>query len=195
MAHDAPLVIQITDARALDEASLFARIDAAAALGSRYAVMLRDPELVPRELLAKGRALRDRLRHGGARLLVNDRLDLAQALSADGVHLGRLSVAPSRARALLGEGVLVTVSAHDVDEAVARAASGALAVLLSPIFVSPGKGPALGLEALARARRRLPPEVALIALGGVDAENAYDCLAAGADGVASVRAELHRLFA
>lgn len=195
MAHDAPLVIQITDARALDDRALYARIEAAAPLGARFAVMLRDPEIVPRELLAHGSSLRDRLRNAGARLLVNDRLDLAHALGADGVHLGRLSVAPCSARALLGEGVLVTVSAHDIEEAARRAASGVNAVLLSPIFATPGKGPPLGLEVLARARRVLPREVALVALGGVDQENAHECLSAGANGVASVRADLSRFIA
>jgi thiamine-phosphate pyrophosphorylase len=84
----------------------------------------------------------------------------------------------------------VSCSAHSVDEAVERSKQGPDAVLLSPIFVSPGKGEPLGLDALMLARRRVLPAVALIALGGVDQENARAAIASGADGVAGIRADL-----
>src|SRR5690349_3462243 len=102
-----PRVLQITAASVLPEGALRARLAALAALPEEarrgYAVQLRDPELPVRELLRLGGLLRDATRALGAGLIVNDRLDLALALSADGVHLGRRSVTVADARALLPE--------------------------------------------------------------------------------------------
>ncbi|MSP24817.1 MAG: thiamine phosphate synthase [Myxococcales bacterium] len=190
-----PEVVQITDAGLVDEATLFARIERAAPLAERFLVMLRDPGLPSYELLRFGLRLRERLTLTRARLIVNDRLDLAHALGADGVHLGRRSVSPNHARRLLGPELFVTHSAHDLEEALAAAASGADAILLSPIFASPGKGPPLGLDTLALVFARVPVNVSIIALGGVTASNARACIAAGAAGVASIRADLSRLHA
>ncbi len=181
-----PRLLQITDAARVPFAELVARIERG---GPELAVQLRDPALDARALFALGQALRERSRAAGALLFVNDRLDLAALLGADGVHLGRRSVSIRCARAFLGE-VLVSVSAHDVEEAVARAEQGADAVLLSPVFASPGKGRPLGAARLTEARARMSGRCALLALGGVDRERARECLAAGADGVAAVRADL-----
>jgi len=184
-----PRVIQITAAEALPPEEVLRRV-AAAADPRRLAVQLRDPQMSGGELLQWGRRLRSATRRVGAALLVNDRLDLARLLEADGVHLGRRSVSPADARHLLGAGLWLSRSAHGLDELAEIAAQRVDAVLLSPIFSSPGKGQPLGLEALTRARAMLPPEVALVALGGVDAEQAAPCRRAGADGVACIRAEL-----
>lgn len=178
--------MQITDEARVPREVLFARI---ARGGPELIVQLRDPELPADALFALGRELRRRTRAVGARLLVNDRLDLARLIEADGVHLGRRSVTVAVARAFVGH-AFVTCSAHTVDEAVARAEAGADAVLLSPIFPSVGKGTPLGIEALAAARARMPAGCALFALGGVDRDQARACVAAGADGVAAIRADL-----
>lgn len=180
--------MQITDEASVPRELLFARI---AEGGPALIVQLRDPELTAEALVAYGRELRQRTRAVGARLLVNDRLDVARAIDADGVHLGRRSVPVPIARAFLGE-ALVTCAAHTVDEAVALGEAGADAVLLSPIFASPNKGPALGVEVLRAARSRLSRDCALFALGGVDRDRANTCFAAGADGVAAIRADLGR---
>jgi len=192
-----PRVLQITAASALPEPVLLARIAALAALPAaaraRFAVQLRDPELPPRALLALGARLREATRAIGAGLVVNDRVDLALALGADGVHLGRRSMAVADARALLPAGAWVSTSCHAVDEVVRAAGEGADAVLLSPIFASPGKGPPLGLEALRAARAALEGQAGaplLVALGGVDASNAGACFNAGAGAVAGIRASL-----
>lgn len=192
----APLFTLITATSAVPEPDLLARLAGLAALPpevrARVAVQLRDPELPPRALLALGRRLREATAAMGAALLVNDRLDLALLLGADGVHLGRRSVALADARALLGDAVFVSVACHDLADVDRAAAAGADAVVLSPIFASPAKGPPLGPGALRAARARLdqiPRPAALLALGGVDAGTAPACLAAGADGVAAIRAD------
>lgn len=192
-----PRWTQITASTGAPEPVVLERVAALAALPlearARAAVQLRDPELSGRELHALGRRLRDATAALGASFVVNDRLDLALVLGADGVHLGRRSVGVADARALLGAGVFVSVACHSVDEVLRAADAGADAAVLSPIFASPGKGPPLGLEALREARARLSQasrSVAIIALGGVDAVAAPACLAAGADGVAAIRADL-----
>ncbi len=188
------MIVTATDVVGADD--LLARLDALSDLSrearSRVAVMLRDPGLGSRELLRLGERLRERTRALGASLWVNDRLDLAKALGADAVHLGRRSVAIADAKAFLGDAMRISVACHAPGEVAEAAAAGASAALLSPVFASPGKGPAIGTEALAAARAALAAaggSLALYALGGVDAGRAAACLAAGADGVATVRAE------
>jgi thiamine-phosphate pyrophosphorylase len=163
--------------------------------GGAFAVQLRDRALAGGALYELGQKLRFATRAAGAGLIVNDRLDLALALGADGIHLGRHSVSVADARALLGPDAWVSMSAHDLDDVAAGRRAGATAVLISPIFTSPGKGPALGLAALTEARTLLSgSDVRLFALGGVTVERAPACFEAGADGVAAIRADLTPLL-
>lgn len=192
-----PRVVQITAAAILPERDLFARLDALAALPeparAAYAVQLRDPELPARALADLGRRLCDRTRSIGAKLIINDRLDLALAVGADGVHLGRRSVTIADARRLIGDGAWISVACHAIDEVVRAAGEGAGAVVLSPIFPSPGKGPAIGVAAIAEAREAIARRglhAQIIALGGVTAATAGACFAAGADAAAAIRADL-----
>ncbi|MFT3764062.1 MAG: thiamine phosphate synthase [Minicystis sp.] len=197
-----PRVLQITAASVLPERALFARVAALASLPEAarraHAVQLRDPELPTRALLALGARLRAATRAVGAALVVNDRLDLALALGADGAHLGRRSVSVADARAILGPATWISVACHAVAEVVRAAEEGADAAVLSPIFPSPGKGPPLGVTALREAREALAArgiEVQVLALGGVEEGNAAACFAAGADGVAAIRADLGGVLA
>lgn len=182
-----PRLVQISDRARVPDDELIRRIERG---GPGLAVQLRDPALSAGELLALGRRLRSATRAVGARLWVNDRLDLAVLLDADGVHLGRASVSVADARRALGADRVVSRSAHSLDDVVRAAEAGADAVLLSPVFASPGKGAPLALGAVAEARHRLPSTTRLYALGGVDLTNAASCVAAGATGVAAIRADL-----
>jgi len=115
------------------------------------------------------------------RVVVNRRSDVALAAGADGVHLGFDGVAPSDARALLGDGAWIGLSCHAPEEVAA--AEGASYAHLAPIYPplsKPATRPPLGAGALARARGPRP----VLAQGGVTAGNAGACLAAGAAGVA-----------
>jgi len=193
-----PRVVQISAADLLPEAELWARLAAIArrpaAARALFAVQLRDPQLPTRELEALGARLRQVTRALGAALVVNDRLDLALALGADGVHLGRRSVRVEDARALLPQ-AWIAVACHVVGEVIDAASAGADAAVLSPIFASPGKGTPLGPAALEAARAAAGEGIQLIALGGVTAENAATCFAAGADAVAAIRADLSSVLA
>ncbi|RYE93870.1 MAG: thiamine phosphate synthase [Myxococcales bacterium] len=154
----------------------------------RLAVQVRLPGEPAAALLRWGQTLRQVL-GDDVPLIVNDRLDVAHALGAAGVHLGRQSVGVGEARALLGPGCWVSRACHDLDELALASREGADAALLSPVFASPGKGAPLGLDAVRAAAASLP-RLALYALGGVDAASAPGCLQAGARGVAVVRAAL-----
>jgi thiamine-phosphate pyrophosphorylase len=185
-----PRLLIISALDVVPEPVLLERIRAAGklspALRSRVAVQLRDPELDGRALYAFGARLREATRAARVALVVNDRLDLARALKAEGVHLGRRSVSVADARAFMGKRVWVSVSCHAVAEVPKAAEAGADAALLSPIFASPGKETPLGVEALHEASRSLP----LIAMGGVDTWGLSACFQAGAAGVAAIRADL-----
>jgi thiamine-phosphate pyrophosphorylase len=191
----APRLTVITATDIVPEPVLFERLSGLAAysVGERaeFAVQLRDLHLTGRELWSFGDRLREKVRELGAALLVNDRLDLAAALGADGVHLGGRSVQIDDARAFLGPEAFISVACHTVEEVVTAAEIGANAALLSPIFFSPGKGPPLGPAALSEAKELLRANgcapLWLIALGGIHAQNARRCIDAGADGVAVIR--------
>jgi len=134
--------------------------------------------------------LRELTRRLGQWLLVNDRLDLARLLDADGVHLGEASVRQEDARALLGDRVGLFRALHEVS-ALPQVPVATAGVLLSPVL-APRKGrQALGLEGLGAAarlaRQSLGAEAPrLYALGGVGPEHLGACVAAGAWGVAAI---------
>ncbi len=166
-----------------DVPAAVARALSGAAPGTTW-VQLREKDLGGRDLLALAESLVDVCRAAGAKLLVNDRVDVALASGADGVHLPENGMPVAVARGLLGPGAVVGASAHSVDGAAAR--GDADIVLLAPIWDVPGKGSPLGTAALRAARGRVGGE--LIALGGVTPARAGEALRAGADGVAAIRA-------
>jgi thiamine-phosphate pyrophosphorylase len=183
-------VYLVTDRAQTNGRPLLDVIDAALRAGIR-AVQLRERDLSARALLALAEQLRELTWRHGAALLINDRIDIALACGADGVHLPAHSFAVADARALLGPARLIGVSTHAPAEVARAAAAGADFAVLGPICETPSKrayGPPLGLAALtaARAAARIP----LFAIGGMD----VGCVAAarehGADGVAVIRAVL-----
>lgn len=153
------------------------------------AVQLRSRLASGAELAALGRALLRVLRPRGGLLFINDRLDVALALGADGVHLPEAGLALDEVRALAGA-LVVGVSRHSAQGAVAAARAGAALVQLGPIHATPSKaayGAPLGLGAISAARAELG-EACLVAVGGMDRERAEAARAAGADAVAAIRA-------
>jgi thiamine-phosphate pyrophosphorylase len=148
-------------------------------------VQLRDKELDDGALVAAAEPFRTACREHGALLVLNDRPDLVDACGADGVHVGRSDMPVGQARALVGPDRLVGVSASTVDELGDVAGADYVGVTA---FATPTKEDAVagGLELLRAAATRLT--VPWFAIGGVDLSNVADVLAAGAPGVAVVRA-------
>ncbi len=181
-------VYLVTD-RVLSRGRELVDVVLAAVRGGVTVVQLREKDASARETLELGRALLARLRPLGVPLLVNDRVDLALALGADGVHVGQSDLPPEVARRLLGPEALVGLSItgpedlSTLDPAVVDYAG------VGPIFPTASKAdatPALGLEGFARLRRQLP--VPVVAIGGITPANASAVIAAGADGVSVVSA-------
>ena len=183
----APDLIVITDdALSDDETELgAARILAQVPPGST-ALQLRDRRRSARALLALAERLRSLTTRHAAPLIVNDRIDIALAIDADGIHLGGRSIEMGDARRLLGSGAFLSVAAHAVADVEAASHAGATAVLVAPIFATPGKGSARGTALLAEVRARAG-DVLVYALGGIDPSRVVECMRAGAYGVAAIR--------
>jgi thiamine-phosphate pyrophosphorylase len=180
------MLCYITDRSALGR-PLLPAIQAAADAGVDL-VQVRERDLETRPLLELVRSALAIARASAARVIVNDRLDVALAASAQGVHLGGGSVPAEKVRGAVPVGFLIGVSCHSAGDVRAAEEAGADYALLGPIFETPSKlryGPPLGLDVLRRAAgevRRMP----VLALGGITVERAADCLAAGAAGIAGI---------
>ena len=163
---------------------------AAAALGAgATAVQLREKTLGGRELCRLGDALVGLCRAHHALCLINDRLDIALACGADGVHLGPDDVSPDRARAIAGPDFVIGVSAGLPEEARRAAAAGADYVGTGAVFATGSKadaGDPIGPSGLARVVSACPLPV--VAIGGISTANAGQAIAAGAVGVAVISA-------
>jgi thiamine-phosphate pyrophosphorylase len=124
-------------------------------------------------------------------LLINDRLDVALALDAAGVHLAGHSLPTAQARHLLGPQKLIGVSTHSPAEAQQAATEGADFIVFGPVFTTPSKmayGPPQGLQQLATVVRQVT--IPVLAIGGIDQTNLPQVMATGAHGVAMIRAVL-----
>ena len=190
----APRVYLITDRRATNGRPLvdvIARaLDGAGAHAPAVAVQLREKDLEARPLLDLARALRAITAGRGARLFVNDRIDVALATGADGVHLGGGALAAADVHAI-APGLDIAVSTHARADVLQQRDTSRLSfVVFGPVFETPSKrnyGPPVGLAALHDA---CATGVPVLALGGVDADRAPACRSAGAAGVAVIRAVL-----
>ena len=154
-----------------------------AALAGVDLIQIREKAMPARDLFDLCRRARLLMRGTSARLLVNDRWDIALAAGIDGVHLPAAGLPAAALRLASPPGFIIGQSCHSTAEV--NAAAGVDFCVLGPIFSTPSKlafGPPLGLSAL---RHDFPHPV--LALGGVNVENAAACLAAGAAGVAGIR--------
>ena len=160
----------------------------AAVQGGATCVQLREKHLDTRPFIERARALKALLGPLGVPLIINDRLDVALAAHADGVHVGQSDMPPDEVRRWMPHG-LIGLSVENADHVRAAAACPVDYLGVSPVFATPSKtdtAPALGLDGL-RAFRSLT-DLPLVAIGGIDLDNAAQVMAAGADGLAVVRA-------
>jgi thiamine-phosphate pyrophosphorylase len=153
---------------------------------ARIAILLRAKHLSAADRLSLGRALRAITNEAGALLLVSADLELCEELGADGVQLPERGPSVERARQALHPRRWVGASRHDGAGLASAAGAGASFATLSPVYASPGKGAPLGDAAFAELASRA--ELPVLALGGIEARHVGDLIAAGAAGIAVIRA-------
>ena len=156
-------------------------------VGGSVALHIRGAHTSGRRLTRLARILCVRSAASGVLLLVNDRLDVALAVGAAGVHLGQRSLPPAEARHLLGGSRLLGVSVHSVREAVEAAESGADYLFLGRLFETPShpEAAAKGPEFMSLVASRV--DLPLVGIGGVTPERAAGVAASGGHGVAVIR--------
>jgi thiamine-phosphate pyrophosphorylase len=163
-----------------------AEIARTAAEGGATVIQLRLKDAPTLEVVERGRPVAEVAREAGVTFVVNDDVEAALALNADGVHLGRADEGKELARAA---GLMLGISATSVYEAIAGVEQGATYIGAGPIWATPTKPDAsspVGLDGLAAICEAV--NVPVVAIGGIDASNARECMNAGAKGVAVVRA-------
>lgn len=163
----------------------------AAVRGGVTCVQLREKECSTRAFMEEAWAVRRLLDELETRipLIVNDRIDIALAIGADGVHLGQTDMPITDARRLAGSSLTIGISAESVADAIRAEAEGADYIGVSPVFATPTKNdtaPPLGLAGLRAIRAAV--SLPLVGIGGIKAENAAEIIRAGANGVAVVSA-------
>ncbi|MEE9325061.1 MAG: thiamine phosphate synthase [Dehalococcoidia bacterium] len=161
----------------------------AAVEGGVDAVHLREKDLATSDLYAMALQLRDTTK-GRALLIINDRMDIALAVDADGVQLGHDALPLPVARGLAGEGMLLGRSVHSLEEALEAQRLGSDYLLVGTIYPSRSH-PQLKVSGLDLLRRvRTSVDLPIYAIGGINAENAPEAIRAGANGVAVISAIL-----
>jgi thiamine-phosphate pyrophosphorylase len=178
----------VTD-RGLARGRAMLAIVRAAVQGGVTCVQLREKTCSTREFIEEALAIKEFLRSRGVPLIINDRVDVALAVGADGVHLGQKDMPLAAARAIVTDTMLIGISVESVADAVAAQGGGADYLGVSPIFATPTKTDAaapLGLAGLQAIRRAA--HIPLVAIGGLNRQNAAEVVRCGADGLAVVSA-------
>jgi thiamine-phosphate pyrophosphorylase len=161
----------------------------AALVGGADMIQLRDKSGSLRDLLPQARAIQALCRSHGAIFIINDRVDLALAVDADGAHVGQEDLPASDARRLLGPKCLLGVSTHDLEQAKAAQRAGADYIGFGPMFATGTKATGYtprGLDALRGIRRGV--SLPILAIGGISLENVADVIVAGATAPAVISA-------
>lgn len=161
----------------------------AAMAGGVTCLQLRDKHASDRELVERARAVQSICRRFGVPLVINDRIDVAVMVSADGIHLGQSDISPRLARGRLPDYCFIGWSVENVSQVETAHSLPVDYLAVSPLFDTPTKvdtAPAFGLHGLSEVRAITP--LPLVAIGGVNLDNVASVLQAGADGVAMVRA-------
>lgn len=157
--------------------------------GGATLIQLREKFLSPLEFYSEAEAAMRIARTRGLKIVINDRVDIALALRADGVHLGQEDMPPYAARRILGPEAIIGFSTHNLEQARLAAEMPVDYIAIGPIFATSTKlasDAPVGLEGLRLARRAVGRRP-LVAIGGITVENSLDVLSSGADAIAVIR--------
>ena len=183
-----PKIYPITDPKLSDLSHLEqtkALIEGGAAL-----IQIRDKVSTSREVFDAAQDCLEYCKTKKVTLIINDRVDIAMMLGADGVHLGQDDLPPSKARALLGEDALIGYSTHTLEQAIEAIKQPIDYIAFGPIYSTATKAdhdPIVGLEQLKTVRQAIG-DFPLVAIGGINLENYLDVLNSGPDSVAMISA-------
>lgn len=159
--------------------------------GGLKAVQLREKDLGTRDLLDMGYRMRELTKQHGAKLFINDRVDVALAVEADGVHLGQMSIPPYAVRDIAKDKLLIGVSTHSLEEAMRTEKEGADFITIGPVYHTPSKaqyGKPIGIDTLRKVKSMV--SIPVFAIGGIKLDKVREVTNAGADGVAVISAIL-----
>ena len=177
----------ITDRKLFpDRHLLFAAIEEALKSGVK-AVQLREKDLGTRELLDMAYTLKGLTTRYDAKLFINDRVDIALSVNAEGVHLGNSSMPAHAAKRVAGGNLLIGTSVHSLEEAAKAEKDGADFITLGPVFETPSKmryGKPLGTDILGLARDEV--SIPVFAIGGIKTDRVDRVLQSGAYGIALI---------
>ncbi|RMG04086.1 MAG: thiamine phosphate synthase [Nitrospirae bacterium] len=155
--------------------------------GGVKAVQLREKDLPVREYVKLAEDMRTLTSEFGARLFINERVDIALSVGADGVHLGYSGIPPDVGRTLIGKEMMLGVSTHSVPEAIEAEMSGADFITFGPVYETPSKrkyGKPQGLENLRLVAKKV--SIPVFGIGGIKKTNIVDVLSTGASGIALI---------
>ena len=178
----------VTD-RSLSKGRSTLEIVRAAVTGGASCIQLREKQCGTREFINEALALKPLLKERSIPLIINDRLDVALAVEADGVHLGQTDMPIAMARKIAGTSLLIGISVESLEDALEAQREGADYLGISPVFATPTKtdtAAPLGLAGVSKIRARV--DLPMVGIGGINEANAASVIAAGADGVAVVSA-------
>lgn len=181
-----PKIYPITDIRlsGLSHAEQVEKLIA----GSADFIQLREKYASPKEFYAEAEKALQIARKYGAKIIINDRVDIALALKADGVHLGQDDLPPESARKILGENAVIGFSTHSIAQAIEAVKMPIDYVAIGPVFATKTKenpDEIVGLDGLKKVRNAIG-DFPLVAIGGIDSANLAKVFEKGADSCAII---------
>jgi len=178
----------ITDQR-ISHGKSHLEVAEAALAGGATVIQFRDKEMKDSEAVVACREIYKLTKKKGVSFIVNDRVEVAKAVDADGVHLGQEDMSFSSARKILGKEKIIGISVETVEQALKAVEGGADYLGIGPIYptaTKPDAGKALGIARLKEIRESV--NIPIVAIGGINENNLEEVLRAGADGVAVISA-------
>jgi thiamine-phosphate pyrophosphorylase len=185
-----PKIYPITDTR-LTGLSHAAQVEKLIRGGARL-IQLREKHAAPREFYDEAAAAIEIARRAGVKIIINDRVDIALALRADGVHLGQDDLPPEAARRVLGARAIIGFSTHSVSQAIEAVRMPVDYVAVGPVYATQTKenpDKTVGTQGVSRVRAAIG-DFPLVAIGGIAPENSREVFAAGADSLAVIKSLL-----
>ena len=168
--------------------------------GGAHIIQLRAKGINTRDTLKAAREIRGISSGAGAKFIVNDRVDIALMTGADGVHLGQDDMPPKEAREILGETSIIGLSTHGADEALEAVSLGASYISIGPIFPTDTKADTMGVQGINGLKSVVSVAAGgsdgsatpVVAIGGIDIEEAPTLISAGASSIAMISGILLR---